>query len=128
MSIPITFGLAFELRVQSLCVTAGDTGVFSSGNPPTLLSGASVGATCDMGNSVYWGGISAVRSDSGAPINNYGLTSGSGFDYRVASPELPAVPEPASWTLMIAGFGVVGSTMRRRHFVATELRGPNTLL
>lgn len=27
---------------------------------------------------------------------------------------LPAVPEPASWALMIAGFGVVGRVLRRR--------------
>lgn len=27
---------------------------------------------------------------------------------------LDAVPEPATWTLMIAGFGLVGATMRRR--------------
>jgi hypothetical protein len=26
----------------------------------------------------------------------------------------PAVPEPASWALMIGGFGLVGGTMRRR--------------
>ncbi|AGH48501.1 MULTISPECIES: PEPxxWA-CTERM sorting domain-containing protein [Sphingomonadales] len=28
--------------------------------------------------------------------------------------ETPAVPEPASWAMMIAGFGLVGGTMRRR--------------
>ena len=27
---------------------------------------------------------------------------------------LAAVPEPASWALMIAGFGLVGAAMRRR--------------
>ncbi len=29
-----------------------------------------------------------------------------------------AVPEPASWALMIAGFGLVGASMRRRRMVA----------
>jgi hypothetical protein len=29
-------------------------------------------------------------------------------------PEVPAVPEPASWAMMIAGFGLVGGAMRRR--------------
>lgn len=28
--------------------------------------------------------------------------------------QLPAVPEPASWTLMIAGFGLAGAALRRR--------------
>jgi hypothetical protein len=34
------------------------------------------------------------------------------FVFRVDS--VAAVPEPASWALMIAGFGLVGSAMRRR--------------
>jgi len=25
------------------------------------------------------------------------------------------VPEPAAWALMIAGFGLAGATLRRRH-------------
>lgn len=29
--------------------------------------------------------------------------------------QLGVVPEPASWALMIAGFGLVGATVRRRH-------------
>ena len=31
---------------------------------------------------------------------------------------LPAVPEPASWAMMIAGFGLVGGALRRRQSVA----------
>jgi hypothetical protein len=33
-----------------------------------------------------------------------------------------AVPEPASWALMIAGFGLVGGAMRRRAAVRTTIR------
>ena len=44
------------------------------------------------------------------------------IDLRYASPFSPApavdtiaaVPEPASWALMIAGFGLVGAAARRR--------------
>jgi hypothetical protein len=36
-------------------------------------------------------------------LDNISLTADSG-----------AIPEPASWALMIAGFGLVGSTLRRR--------------
>jgi PEP-CTERM motif len=35
-----------------------------------------------------------------------------GVSFDIAPPS--AVPEPASWALMIAGFGLVGSAMRRR--------------
>lgn len=36
-----------------------------------------------------------------------------------SGPVTPAVPEPASWALMITGFGLVGAAMRRR---ATTVR------
>ena len=39
------------------------------------------------------------------------------YDYRAA-----AVPEPATWGLMIVGFGVVGSTMRRRRATVGTLQ------
>jgi hypothetical protein len=35
------------------------------------------------------------------------------FSNVVAVPD--AVPEPASWAMMIAGFGLIGDTLRRRH-------------
>jgi hypothetical protein len=38
----------------------------------------------------------------------------------------PAVPEPASWTLMVAGIGVLGGALRRRR-VAREFRGKGSL-
>jgi hypothetical protein len=31
-----------------------------------------------------------------------------------------AIPEPASWVLMLAGFGAIGSQMRRRQRRAVE--------
>lgn len=33
-----------------------------------------------------------------------------------------AIPEPASWVMMIAGFGIVGATMRRRRPVSVRIR------
>jgi hypothetical protein len=35
-------------------------------------------------------------------------------------PPLPAVPEPASWALMIGGFGVTGAALRRRGAMAVR--------
>lgn len=37
--------------------------------------------------------------------------SGSGYTYAEAA---GVIPEPAAWSLMIAGFGLVGVTLRRR--------------
>lgn len=47
------------------------------------------------------------------PVNRIVFTSGSNsfeFDNIAAG----AVPEPASWALLVAGFGIVGWAMRRR--------------
>lgn len=32
-----------------------------------------------------------------------------------------SVPEPATWAMMVAGFGMMGATMRRRHSVSSNL-------
>lgn len=39
---------------------------------------------------------------------------------HVASVSLPAVPEPAAWTMMLAGFAMVGFAMRRRATVSAR--------
>lgn len=41
---------------------------------------------------------------------NFSLTSGNG-----------AVPEPATWAMMIVGFGAIGATVRRRQAVKTTV-------
>jgi hypothetical protein len=47
--------------------------------------------------------------EPGLTTRNYADNPGFFFNANTA-----AVPEPASWALMIAGFGLVGSAMRRR--------------
>jgi hypothetical protein len=37
------------------------------------------------------------------------------LDKGAAVPPMPGVPEPANWAMMIAGFGIAGAAMRRRH-------------
>jgi hypothetical protein len=41
------------------------------------------------------------------------------YDFPIAVPrkriEITAVPEPATWALMIGGFALVGTLARRRH-------------
>lgn len=66
--------------------------------------------------------------DNGNAVNLWsnGVLPGVGLDYGVAITDridvldysggvsVQAVPEPASWALMLSGFGVMGATMRRR--------------
>ena len=47
---------------------------------------------------------------------NFGEESFKGT-VDIAGATFSATPEPASWALMIVGFGAVGATMRRRRFV-----------
>ena len=44
------------------------------------------------------------------------LPSGTGgqFVYPPSVPQTGAVPEPATWAMMIGGFGLIGSLARRR--------------
>ena len=58
---------------------------------------------------------------SGSPMFTvqYGLTAGSSpqpflLSQRANALSTPAVPEPGTWAMMIAGFGIVGGAMRRR--------------
>lgn len=50
--------------------------------------------------------------------NNYTSCSIGEVAFRTATVN-GAVPEPATWALMLAGFGAVGGAMRRRRTVAT---------
>lgn len=51
----------------------------------------------------------------------YATLTSSGATVRVVGPDVdppaPGVPEPATWTMLIAGFGIVGAASRRRKAV-----------
>jgi hypothetical protein len=55
----------------------------------------------------------AVRYQSitGAQGGNSGI--------GVGTPSVDAVPEPATWAMMIGGFGLVGGALRRRRSLAS---------
>ncbi|WP_439533689.1 Npun_F0296 family exosortase-dependent surface protein [Polymorphobacter sp.] len=48
-------------------------------------------------------------------------SDGNAFEFDTIAVAQAAVPEPASWALLIAGFGLVGAVMRRRQRVARVL-------
>lgn len=71
-------------------------------------------ASTGRGNSAFAanngdaGGVYSRQHDFGTATSGYGLQTT--FDFSPAS----AVPEPATWAMMIGGFGIVGMAMRRR--------------
>ncbi|WP_310476100.1 PEPxxWA-CTERM sorting domain-containing protein [Sandarakinorhabdus sp.] len=78
------------------------------------LSGANVveGFTAPVGTSANnFYGFTGVSFDS---IRITNLTSDLWLIDNVQIGSTTAVPEPASWAMLIAGFGLVGAAMRRR--------------
>lgn len=56
-------------------------------------------------------------------LNSTGASGFSSSATLAIPPATSAVPEPASWALMIGGFGIVGGSLRRRKSkVATRVR------
>ncbi len=90
-------GQQYQLVVSVGCdILAADAAFYFAGSS----------AHCDADRSGYWNGIVSARDEQGQPITDLDLIGESGFNYRNASPLSP-VPEPASWALLIAGFGLV---------------------
>ena len=96
---------------------------FQTGIGPTLNgSGGYIKFTIDDWSDQYSAGayVSAISVGAGsgatagyhAFVDNItvGRSDGSSTTYNFES----AVPEPATWAMMILGFGAVGATMRRR--------------
>ena len=73
----------------------------------TALSGTIAGLNLGIGQSLFIRFLDADPSgaDDGLAIDDFALT---------ATTAAAAVPEPATWALMIAGLGFVGVTQRRR--------------
>jgi hypothetical protein len=91
---------------------------FANGSStPTLISPVSHTVAASSG----WENISGKFS-VGAGTIRLGLsdntTIASGNDFGVDNIKLASVPEPASWALMILGFGGAGAALRRRRQAA----------
>ena len=80
-----------------------------------IINGVSYTLDSDAsGQSAVVGGIPIVSG-----IQNYirvvGTINGAGGDYAgTATFNATAVPEPASWALLISGFAILGGALRRR--------------
>jgi hypothetical protein len=72
------------------------------------FSSASAELTANYGNSLVWGGISSVIDANGNPIVGFTVSSDSGFNYA------QAVPEPGTWTMLLAGVGLLGWLARHK--------------
>lgn len=75
----------------------------NSGSTLTV-SGLSIGVGSGWNGGTFSGALDHVAYD-------FGSGNATTFDFQVAD---SAVPEPATWAMMIGGFGMIGGAMRRR--------------
>jgi PEP-CTERM motif len=88
------------------------TGVYAlSGISQVLGISNNLSAYASTGASFAYGNTSAL---SFVLPSNVTFTSASGVFLSALNPVSNAVPEPATWAMMLLGFGLVGGTMRRR--------------
>lgn len=79
-----------------------------------LLVGASFLQQTDLYSYTYY--TSGPRKGQ-VKSKTYKGTDYDGFKLKNLTVDLAVVPEPATWAMMIAGFGMVGAAMRRRRRV-----------
>jgi hypothetical protein len=93
----------------SCCWTVGITTATSTASALDIFSAGIGGGHISLASPLTdAGGVIAVASGS---LNGWMLRS----DQSISAPVSSAVPEPASWALMIGGFALVGAATRSRN-------------
>jgi len=87
-----------------------DAGIFNSPGPGSIRR-----INADGTNTLIYGGLVAptgleIGADGSFYVTNFSPAPGRGEVLRISA----AVPEPATWAMMIGGFGLAGAMMRRR--------------
>lgn len=80
-------------------------GYASPATVPFSITDTIVGLRFDLGQGFQYG----YAQIAGAAIEGFRFETTPGVGVNIS-----AVPEPASWALMIGGFGLIGAAMRRR--------------
>ena len=96
--------------------TAGKTAFRFDGKTNALTVLATFNAATVGSDTVSYGGLVADAAGSLYGTTYAGGASNAGTLFRIADAGFvtASVPEPATWGLMLAGFGMVGAAMRRR--------------
>ena len=107
----------FDFDITGTTVTVGQlyTAVLSSSssrNGPVLGPDINIFTGAELSGDAYADGRAIFTREV---YPNCAKTGNCDLNFRVTgTTAVAAVPEPASWALMIVGFGLVGGTLRRR--------------
>jgi hypothetical protein len=112
---------AFDISVPFIWGEEIRLGIEFTGN--SIVSGlendTSAAAAYQLGNSVYWGGLTNLET-GGSLVTDFALQSTSGFDY---SRSFAPVPEPT--TLMLVAVGLVLLASMRKRAGPVMANGPS---
>jgi hypothetical protein len=110
---PLTGALVFNNINQGLSVIGYQGGLFSD----SFLSITIGNAYSPFGQPLTTVSDQFNALKNGAPFAGFPT---AGFWTASLPTVTPTIPEPATWTMMIVGFGVVGMTLRRRRRIAVR--------
>ena len=116
--------LDFETHPGTITVAPGVTALgFDFGNPSSFAGSGSVTingvdyALIGQPNFIFWGIIDTT------PLATISWNGGLGIMDNVTTGigGAPNVPEPATWAMMLVGFGAIGYSMRRKQQSLAQL-------
>lgn len=101
-------------------VTFGPTDQYAAFPRPTTINFSNgenfIGLRASAGDEYFYGFAYTTNN----VLNSYGFESVAGLAITPTVAAAAAVPEPASWALMVVGFGAIGAAVRRSR--RTEVR------
>lgn len=109
-SFQVVFGQANEI-VMSLQTRAGAGALVNFAGSAETRSAA---FTSDFGSTLTWEGIRDLTIDGNSVTDFSAISGDTGFDFRQGFGAVAPVPEPATWAVMIVGFGLAGVSVRRK--------------
>ena len=113
----LTFYFAGNPTITSLSLHIDNVGFGNVSAPAEILiNGVSTAFTAPTPGTTGWINITGLNLVGGSHTVQIKQSNQWAFVSEVTFGS--SVPEPGSWATMIAGFGLVGATMRRRRLVA----------
>lgn len=111
-------GTINDVAIDGLYDAPGNPTYYYFASGPTFLDGSGVRFNAGAAQNIAFFHQDGAADDE-YRVNGNGTISAFG---TATSSLAGAVPEPATWALMILGFGAVGGSMRRREAVAAKIR------